>query len=155
MHPKTDKPKENKSRAVANTVSRNINDNECSLGFVDNRKPSTISLNTLSPTLQNSSDILQRVSVLQLATRQSSPVRFNGTAYQLEQLIRRWGPPSGTQVVVTQTDFVGGMFRVRFTNNNGPAISLETADGWVDAGISHADEDSDSESSDNSSESDG
>jgi len=145
MHPKTNKPKENKSRAVANSFSPNKNDNECNLGFVDNR----------SSTLQNSSDILQRISVLQLATRQSSPVRFDGTAYQLEQLIRQWGPPNGTQVVVTQTDFVGGMFRVRFTNTNGPAISLETADGWVQAGISHAEEDSDSESSDNSSGSDG
>lgn len=92
-------------------------------------------------------------AVIQLATRLSSPVHFVGSAYELEQLVRQWGPPNGTTVLVMQTDYVGHMYTVRFTNNNGPAISLATANGWVQAGINHYG-DSDSSSSDSESDSD-
>ncbi len=112
------------SRAIANSEigSRQLKE------FVDDR----IAMSDI-----NHHYCIQNKSVMQLATRLSSPVVFAGSAYQLEQLILQWGPPAGTRVAASQTDFVGHSYRVRFTNNNGPAISLTQANQWVQNGIAH------------------
>lgn len=114
--------------------------------FVDNRPLATAHQALIS--------VAQRAPVVQLATRVSSAVVFPGGADRLLQLIRQWGPPNGTTVLVTQTDHVGGSYTVRFTNTNGPAISLETANLWVQAGIDHDVHDNDA-SSDEGNSSDG
>lgn len=114
--------------------------------FVDNRP--------LASAHQALVSVAQRASVVQLATRLSAPVLFNGGAFRLLQLIQQWGPPNGTHVQVIPTDNVGGSYRVRFSNQNGPAISLQTANQWVQAGIAHADDNDASSDEGSSSDSD-
>jgi len=139
---------DSKSCAVSHSVTQNKSIGTQSLEYVDNRVSNSKNVNATSATESTTDDVAQRMEVLQLATRRSRPVRFNGSGFQLEQLILRWGAPAGTQVVATQTDFVGGMYTVRFTNRNGPAISIDTADAWVQAGIAHAGDLSDSSEED-------
>lgn len=101
-------------------------------------------------------EALQRMSVVQLATRLSSQFAFIGSTDTLRNLILRWGPPRGTNVVLAVTDHTGQSYKARFTNNGGPAISKATADQWVQAGLSHYNDSSESSSSseDSSSSSD-
>jgi len=77
--------------------------------------------------------VAQRVLVAQLETRLSKVVQFNGTGYQLEQLVRQWGAPSKTQVRVIATDYVGGSYQVEFTRNG--TITEHQANAWVDAAL--------------------
>lgn len=86
---------------------------------------------------RKTTDIAQCALVAQLATRLSSPVQFQGRTEALRALIYQWNHLHGIQVVVQQTDYVGGTFRVRFTRNNG-AISLEQANSWVQTALDHA-----------------
>ncbi|MBC8754333.1 hypothetical protein H2O64_06600 [Kordia sp. YSTF-M3] len=86
---------------------------------------------------KTSKDIVQRMEVAQLATRRVRNVRFNGFSETLRQLLLRWAVPNGTRIQIEQTDHVGGSFNVRFTNTNGPAISIATARGWIQTAINH------------------
>lgn len=97
---------------------------------------------------QNSTrdDVVQQMPVVQMATRLVRNVRFDGSAQALRLLILQWGAPSGVSVTVTQTDFVGGNYDVRFTRSSG-TISLATARDWVQRGLDHAGESSSEESS--------
>ncbi len=94
------------------------------------------------------SSIIQKMSVIQLATRQVRNVIFNGSSEELRQLLLRWAVPHGTRIQIQQTDHVGGSFNVRFTNRNGPAISIRTARGWIQTAKNHHHDDSSSEASD-------
>ncbi|MEM6719518.1 MAG: hypothetical protein AAF611_09400 [Bacteroidota bacterium] len=91
---------------------------------------------------RNPSSIIQKMQVIQLATRLVRNVIFNGYSETLRQLLLQWAVPNGTRVQIQQTDHVGGAFDVRFTNTNGPAISIDTARGWIQTAISHHQESS-------------
>jgi hypothetical protein len=130
----------NRSSVASSLPKSKSNDRQYS-GFVDNR-PLSSAYQLLSSIGQQPTVVAQRMLVAQLATRKSSAVRFNGSAFQLRNLILQWGPPNGTQVLVEATDYVGGMYTVRFTNNGGPPIKKNQADDWVQQGIAHFQEDS-------------
>lgn len=91
--------------------------------------------------------IIQKMEVAQLATRQVRNVVFNGHSYVLRGLLLRWAVPNGTNIQIQQTDHVGGSFNVRFTNRNGPAISIATARGWIQTAKNHHQVESSSEES--------
>jgi hypothetical protein len=119
------------SRAIAS----NSQHNKQLKRFADNRTALTIRGKVENNTCN---DIcFQNKLVAQLATRLSNPVVFAGSAYELEQLILQWAVPRGTRVAATQTDSAGHHYRVRFRNDNGPAITIGQADSWVQIGISH------------------
>ncbi|SEF93389.1 hypothetical protein [Vibrio hangzhouensis] len=155
MNAYSEKTRENKKGSRAKMKSQRQGGVD-SFQFVDNR-PGTIAQRRLSevansfqrakqlePIQRNdfdrgrkTTDIVQCALVTQLATRQSSPVQFQGSVEDLRTLIYQWNHLPGIQVLVQPTDFVGGTYRVRFTRNNG-AISLEQADTWVQAALAHA-----------------
>ncbi|ABE56415.1 hypothetical protein Sden_3139 [Shewanella denitrificans OS217] len=156
MYAQVEKPKEHQSKAAASSVAQKKSNVKQGFGIVDNR-PETVAQRRLkkmaykpprtklSGAIQSNSyskdqkatETAQCVLVAQLATRQSSPVQFQGGMENLRDLILQWNYLPGIQVVVQPTDFVGGTYTVRFTRDNG-VISLQQANEWVQNALNHA-----------------
>jgi hypothetical protein len=91
-------------------------------------------------------------SIAQLARRMVKDVRYDGYSDALRQALLGQ-VPNGTNVTITQTDYVGGNFKVVFENVNGPKITIETARNWITNALKSLDSSSSESDSGHSSDS--
>ncbi|GEM_PF-4044398 len=138
MYEKIDKSKENKSRAVANSVAQKKIHGKSGFGFVDNRSNMSLQRKNIGKLDVASSIITQFVR----HKRTIENVLFNKSSYVLFELIKQQCP-ANVYVVVTEMDHASSRFKVVFSREN-ETIDEDTAQGWVDKALIHKDDDSSS-----------